>query len=234
MIQLYAKGTADFSKNGIELRPQESTVTFQDNGQYDLEIVVPAGHGYTSFDYGQILKATVPEQYVAAVNLGTVSYYTVTKESTKLYSRVPTSHSISYSQWSANTAANNGYTVGSKVSYNGKNYQCSTWDDTSGERLAPPGGSNWWTQIAGSQTDSGKVAQTMTAGDTVMKIRDFNATYMEAATLSGVTGYIQISSCAATGESESRVLPARTITEQLFVVTEIRKEQQGHSIRVFA
>ena len=42
MIQLYAKGTTNFSKNGIELHPSESTVTFQDNGQYDVELVMPA------------------------------------------------------------------------------------------------------------------------------------------------------------------------------------------------
>ena len=63
MVQLYAKGTTDFTKNGISLHPSESTVTFQDNGQYDLEIVVPAQSEYTSFDYGQILRATVPQHH---------------------------------------------------------------------------------------------------------------------------------------------------------------------------
>ena len=73
MIQIYAKGTTDFSKNGIRLHPQESTVTFQDNGQFDLEMVVPADSGYTSFDYGQIIEASVPEQDIDDIMLGAVS-----------------------------------------------------------------------------------------------------------------------------------------------------------------
>ena len=61
MIELYAKGTTDFSSNGIRLHPKEATVTFQENGRFDLEVVIPAGHGYQDFDYGQILKTTVPQ-----------------------------------------------------------------------------------------------------------------------------------------------------------------------------
>ena len=59
MIELYAKGTTDLSKNGIRIWPQDSTVTYQENGQWVIDFTVPAGSGYTEFDYGQLIKATV-------------------------------------------------------------------------------------------------------------------------------------------------------------------------------
>ena len=229
MIQLYAKGTTDFSKNGISLRPQESTVTFQDNGQWDLEIVVNAESEYTNFDYGQILRATVPEQSVSAINLGTVSYYTVSNaDGTKIYSEIPSTRRVSYAQWTLAMA----YGVGAKVTYNGRNYNCTNPNYSQPQNA--PGGGGPWERIADSTSNPGKVAATLSYGDTVMKTDDFNAEYMEAGSLGGAKGYVKITDCTATGTSESRILPARTITEQSFVITEIRKEQNGQVIRISA
>ena len=228
MIQLYAKGTTDFSKNGIQLRPNESTVTFQDNGQFTLEMVVPANSGYTAFDYGQILEATVPKQEMAAVSLGMVSYYTVTNASgAKVYSQLPSTTSISYSAW---TLATN-YSAGDKVTYNGQNYSCNN-SHYSQSQNAP--GSGPWTQIANTVSNPGTVAATLSYGDTFMKTADFNSTYIEAATLGGKSGYIALDDCTATGQTEERIVPARTITTQRFTITEIRKEQNGQTIRVTA
>ena len=228
MIELYAKGTTDFSKNGIQLRPQESTVTFQDNGQFTFDMVVPAEGGYTSFDYGQIIKASVPRQDLAAISLGEVSYYTVTNaEGAKLYSEVPANRKVSYANWEAFRS----YSSGDKVSYGGKNWRCVTGH---GGLSTPPPNGGLWTQISGTTQTSGKVAATLDENDVVMKTADFNSTYMEAASLDGKAGYIKISDCTATGTTEERIVPARSITTQLFLITEIKKEQNGKTIRIAA
>ena len=238
MIQIYAKGTTDFSKNGIRLHPQEATVTFQDKGQFDLEFVVPSGEGWTEFDYGQIVEATVPEQAVDAVTLGTVSYYTVSNENgTAVYSQTPSRQYYSYSEWNGGSQASSEqpiYSVGSRVTYLGVNYQCNTWDESSQQCFVPPNNNDWWTEIARYYDDPGKTVVTLSYGDTIMKTADFNTDYMEAATLTGEVGYVKTADCTATGESESRVVPARTITTQRFIITEIEKEQQGKAIRVTA
>ena len=236
MVQLYAKGTTDFSNNGISLRPTESTVTFQDNGQYDLEIVIPAQSEYTSFDYGQILRATVPTQNVAAINLGTVSYYQVINaEGSTVYSEVPTLRTVRYKAWSWSQATPVYYSVGDKVTYNGQNYRCTAFDSSSPLVEVPPSSNSaWWTAIANTEGTPGKVAATLDQGDIVMKTADFNDTYVEAATLDGKQGYIKIEDLQATGESEQRTVPARTIEEQSFTITEIRKEQNNQAIRITA
>jgi hypothetical protein len=236
VIQLYAKGTQDFSKNGISLRPSESTVTFKDNGQYDLEIVIPAQSKYTDFDYGQILRATVPTQNVAAVNLGTVSYYQVSNaEGTKVYSEVPTIRTVSYKPWNGGGATGQPeYSVGDRVSYSGKNYRCDNWDPSSPQVFAPPSNNSWWTEIPRTTVSSGKVAATLEQGDIVMKTADFNDTYVECATLDGKSGYIKGADIMATGESEQRTVPARTIREQSFTITKIEKDQDNMAIRIMA
>ena len=90
MIQLYAKGTTDFSVRGITLAALKGSVTFQDNGRFDLDVTVPVQENI-SYDYGMILRASVPEQHVPAITLGTVSYYTVTASAgSTLWSAVPT------------------------------------------------------------------------------------------------------------------------------------------------
>ena len=235
MIQLYAKGTTDFSRGGISLHPQESTITFQENGQFDLELIVPAGKEYTSFDYGQILKATVPTQVTGDITLGTVSYFQVSNSGgATLYSQIPKTETVSYQQWSYNKALSPGYAVGNKVTYYNKNYRCTQWDATSPQVEVPPNNSSWWTEISRTKSDPGKVAAALGQGDVVLKTADFNDTYMEAADLSGNVGYIAIEDCQDMGETETRVIPSRTITEQLFVVMDVQKEQNGQAIRVTA
>ena len=41
MIQLYPKGTTDFTKNGIELAPAESEVSWQIAARYDFTMNIP-------------------------------------------------------------------------------------------------------------------------------------------------------------------------------------------------
>ena len=85
MIQLYPKGQTDFSRNGIELMPAENEVAWQDGGRYDFTMNIPREMAEKiTFDYGMIMKGSVPPQIVGPISLGTVSYYT-TNKSTKIY-----------------------------------------------------------------------------------------------------------------------------------------------------
>lgn len=225
MIQLYPKGAADFTVNGIELHPSEAEVTWQIKGRYDCSVTIPreACEGIT-FDYGQILRISVPEEHVNAISLGTVNYYT-TNASTKLYSQIPKAVKVSYANWQAQRS----YMAGDKVTYDKKNWRCVTGH---GGLSVPPPNGGLWTQISGTRMDSGKELATLASGTTIMKVRDFNTEYMEAATLTGLQGYIKIADCTATGESETRTIPAFDIAEQLFTINKIDKETDAHNIRL--
>ena len=229
MIQLYPKGTTDFTKNGIELAPAESEVNWKIAGRYDFTMNIPREKvaGIT-LDYGQILKVSVPPEHVDAISLGTVSYYTVSNASgTPLYSQVPKAVKVSYSNWQALRS----YMAGDKVTYDNKNWQCVTGH---GGLSVPPPNGGLWTQIAGSRMDAGKTITTLAQNASLMKVRDFNSTYIEAATTTGYQGFVKVADVTATGSSGTRTVPAFNITEQLFTINKIDKETDQHMIRIEA
>ena len=228
MIELYARGTADFSKSGIRIHPSEAEVSYTENGQWDMEMTMPAAGDYTEFDYGQILRVSVPYQHLNAITLGEVSYYTVSNsDGTKIYGEVPKTTKIKYSPW---TLGKN-YGAGTKVTSGGHNYECTS-AHYSQPQNAP--GSGPWSRIADTSTFAGTTVAELTSGTVIMKVGDFNDEYMEAATTTGYQGYIKIADCTATGETGTRTIPARTIRTQLFVVTEVQKNQAKQTIRVSA
>lgn len=229
MIQLYPKGTTVFTKNGIELAPAENEVSWQIAGRYDFTMNIPreklAG---ILLDYGMILRVSTPPEHVDAISLGEVSYYTVSKSGgTPLYSQVPKAVKVSYNNWEALRS----YMSGDKVTYDKKNWQCVTGH---GGLSVPPPNGGLWTQIAGSRMDAGKTITTLENGASLMKVRDFNSTYMEAATTTGYQGFVKVADVTATGSSEERTIPAFDITEQLFTINKIDKETDKHMIRIEA
>ena len=235
MIQLYAKGTTDFSVRGITLAALKGSVTFQDNGRFDLDVTVPVQENI-SFDYGMILRASVPEQHVPAITLGTVSYYTVTASAgSTLWSAVPTLKRVRYKEWTA-LRVEKVYAVGDKVSYLDQNYRMIALDPGSEMNYNSPPNNypEYWEEISNYSGQPGKAAAQLTSGTTLMKTANFNSEYMEAATLDGKTGYIKIADVTATGETETRVIPAQTITAQSFEITEIEKSLDGKQITLHA
>ena len=238
MIELYPKGTQSFGLNGIALHPSEATVTYTENGQYDLEMTVPITDDLPEMDWGMIVRCPVPKQVIGDISLGTVSYWTVTPaEGAKLYANIPTLKKVSYSQWIAYRNVKI-YAVGDKVSYLKKNYRMIALDpgEIEGAYNHPPDNyPEYWTEIPGTSGQAGKVIATLEQGTAVMKTADFNDEWMEAATVSGYQGYIRKAECEATGETESRVIPGWTIYNQSFTITDIRKdESRGKTLRITA
>ena len=237
MIQLYNKGQTDFSKKGITLNAQTAAVTYQDNGRFDLDLTMPVPENI-SFDYGMIIRCSVPEQHIPAITLGTVSYYTVSNaEGSTLWSVVPTLKRVYYKQWIgySQTEGVHEYSVGDKVTYLNNNYRCIYFDAESQAAMVPPNNnSSWWERISNTTGQAGKAAAEVEYGDVIMKTGDFNDEYMEAATTSGKTGYILIADVTATGDTETRTIPAQTITAQNFTITEIEKTTDGKQVTIHA
>ena len=236
MIQLYNKGTTSFTKRGIELHAQKASVTYQDNGRFDLDVEMPVPDGIT-IDYGMVIRCTVPRQEIEAITLGTVEYWTVNSGETNvpLYSELPKWVPVGYSEWYYSEVSWHDYAVGDKVTYNGANYQCVAWDSSSPMCAIPPANnSSFWSSISGGYQDAGKTVATLNGGDTVFKTGDFNSTYMKASDSAGHEGFIEIAKCTDQSETETRVIPSQTITEQSFVITEVEKSSDGKKVSIHA
>ena len=227
MIQLYNKGQTDFTNKGITLNAQSASVTFQDNGRYDLDLTMPVSDQIT-FDYGMIIRCSVPYQMIPEITLGTVTVYQVSNaDGAKLYSKLPKITKISYNAWEMQRS----YSTGDKVSYGKKNWQCVAGH---GGLSTPPPADGLWTEIARYKNNPGTVVDTLVYGSLLMKTADFNSEYMEAASTNGKSGYIKINDVTITGNTETRTIPAQTITAQNFTITEIEKSSDGQKVSIHA
>ena len=231
MIELYAKGTTSFLKHGIALAAQQASVTYQDNGRYDMDMVMPYNPQIT-IDYGMILRCPVPKQTIPQITLGTISYWEISagEADVPLYKTVPVTQTIRYGNWSYGAD----YAAGSKVSYDNKNYQANiniTGITTTG---APPSFPNAWGQIPRTTTTGGEVLVNLQAGDQIIKTGDFNDTYMKVADTAGHEGFIRISKCTDMSETGTRTVPEQHIENQSFVITEITKSSDKKMISLHA
>ena len=236
MIELYAKGTTDFSKHGIALPAQEASVTWQDNGRFDMDMTMIYNASIT-IDYGMILRCPVPIQTIGAITLGTVSYWQISAglSDVPLYSKLPTLQKVSYQQWTANRVEKI-YAVGDKVTYIGQNYQMTNLDPGSEYNYnhTPDNYPQYWEEIPNTIGNSGKIAAELDAGDQIIRTGSYNNTYMRAADTAGHEGFIQISKCTDMSETGTRTVPAQRIELQSFTITEITKSSDGRTLTIHA
>ena len=238
MIELYAKGTTDFSSRGIALAAQQAAVTYQENGRFDMDMTMPYDKRIT-IDYGMILRCPVPVQEVGTITLGQVSYWEVSAGETdvKLYSEVPTLRRVTYKPWQFSQPSSTQaiYSVGDKVTYNGQNYRCTAYDPASPMVQVPPSSNtSWWTQIPNTTGSAGKVAASLQAGDVVVRTGDLNDEYMKASDTAGHEGFIETAKCTDLSETGTRTVPGFRIEKQSFTITEITKSSNGKTLTLHA
>ena len=89
MIELYSKGVTDFTRHGIALNATEASVTYQQDGRYDMDMTMPF-NPQINIDYGMIVRCPVPVQDVDQITLGTVSYWEIAagQSDVPMYSRL--------------------------------------------------------------------------------------------------------------------------------------------------
>lgn len=235
MIELYAAGTTDFTNHGIALAAQQASVTYQENGRFDMDMVMPFDE-HISIDYGMILRCPVPKQTIPQITLGTVSYWEANTDGVQLYSEIPTLRRVSYAPWIGYSVTEgvHEYSPGAKVTYLNQNYLCTTFDPSSPAANVPPSNSSWWTQISNYSGNAGKVAATLNTGDIVIRTGDFSDTYMKAADMAGHEGFIEIDKCTDMSQTDTRTVPAQTIEAQSFTITEITKSSDGRTVSIHA
>ena len=234
MIELYPASQTDFSKHGIALHPMTCSVRHEAGARYDLDMTLPliSGGEHTMMDYEMFIKAPVPRQYVPAITLGVISFWKVPDDASSnvpLYKTLGYTIHLTYEAWVAGTS----YEVGKKVTSGNQNYQL-TEALTGLEIYTNPAASNKWKTIPNSTSQPSTIAAELVPGQSLIKLDDYNGTYMLAVNLSGVQGYVEISKVEQVGDEEPRVIPARTIREQCFRIKYINPETDKGRVTVHA
>ena len=150
MINVYDIGNENYTGNGdAVLVPTEAKLKMVAGGNYDLTMNHPMDPDgkWRHLVPGAIVRVPVPEEEIENAFAGMdADVYKVTT-ATDLREGPTEPSTISYPTWSETTAAQGGYSVGSKVTFGSKNYQCTYMDTGSIVCRVIPSQSAWWSEI---------------------------------------------------------------------------------------
>ena len=121
---------------------------------------------------------------------------------------------INYSAWVEAGA----YDVGSKVTFGGKNYECTYYDRSSIKAHVIPPNSDWWKEIA-RYTSGSAVLVTLPAGTELYFVEDVDTTWYKMSTYYGIVGYIKKSVVTFYKHLDASETQPRIIRTQLFRIT---------------
>ena len=251
-ICLFPPNATDFSDNGIAvLSPFSCVVHEEAGGDYSIQMEHPMDvHGlWTLIQEESLIRCPVPEKYTPRVVLPAVALWRVTAESAPLYSVLPTYTKAKTdvdavindpSIWQWQYAQE--YTPGELVVMGGGIYRCVR----PVQYISPTSGSDAWRFIVnvdgtGGSTspqyiyNAGTIAETLTTGEIISYLGDYNGSYIRARSLRGVAGYVRRADAAQTqDDSGQTVIQARHITTQVFRVQSITVNADIRTVSVYA
>lgn len=230
MISVYDIGNENFDRNGnVVIEPISGTVKQVAGGNYEITMTVPvdAEGKWSHLVPGAIVKAPVPKEVIPNAFAGVAADVYKTNTAAELRESALAPSTISYNTWSGNTV----YTVGSKVSYNSKNYKCTYFDEGSGQRFVPPNNSSWWKEIP-RKTDGAPVVVSLNQGAELYFVQDVDSTWYKMSTPYGITGYIEKSKVTYDRHLDPSETTPRIITEQLFRLQEPTVDDEHRTVTV--
>ena len=232
VICVYDIGNEAYEKNGdAVLMPTKGSIRMAAGGNYDLTLECPMD------EYGKwkhlteeaIIKAPVPKETITTAFTGLAADVYVTTEAAALRSGASEPTTITYATWSISAT----YSVGSKVTWNNKNYQCNFYDETSPYAHIAPPSCPWWVQIA--RTTSGSPALVnMAAGTELYYVSGPDDGWYYMCTTYGLEGYIKSTQVEYSRHMNPGEIQPRVITNQLFRIKEVSRNSESQTVTVNA
>lgn len=232
MICLFSKDNTSFAGNGDAiLLPVEGKLKQVAGGNYDISLVQPFDPDgkWKLLEPGAVLRVPVPEETIEDAYEGVEADVYVTGGQAEVRAEPIGPTAITYPAWSMEST----YQVGDKVSYGGKNYECTYWTDGNIFRLASPPNCSWWKQIA-NRTSGAAVLATLPEGTELYFIEDAGSGWYKMSTTYGIIGYVLASAVTYSRHKEAEESAARTIEEQLFRITGVDTDTKNRRVNVTA
>lgn len=232
MISVYDIGNEDYEKNGNAiLTPTDGKMKVVAGGDYSITMthpIDPEGK-WKHLVPGAVIRIPVPEEEIENAYAGMEAdvYKTLDKADLREGPSEPTT--ITYSTWSQY----NTYSVGSKVTSGGKNYECTYFDKNSIHKANSPATSDWWREIP-RKTPGSAALVTLSAGTEIYYLESYDETWAKVTTYYGIVGYIkeaQIEYVKHLSPSETK---PRIITTQLFRIERPVIDTKGRTVSVTA
>lgn len=237
MISVYDIGNSAFDKLGnVILAPTKCVIKNVAAGQYDLTMVHPIDPDkkWTHLVPEAIIRAPIPAELIenAYAGMDVDVYKTTSSAALREGPSEPTQ--IIYGGWSETTAANDGYGVGSKVTFGSQNYECTYWDSTETLRKRViPSASSWWKKIANMTTGSPVLVQ-MKSGADLYYVSGPSSGWYKMSTTYGLEGYIKSSQVTYSRHLTPSETHDRLITSQLFRIKNVSVDTKNMAVSVTA
>ena len=232
MICVYDIDNTDFEKNGdAVLMPTSGTVRQVAAGNYTLDLVHPID------EYGKwqhlvpeaVIRAPIPEETIENAFSGLEADLYETTEQAALRSGPSEPTIITYTTWSISAY----YSVGSKVTWNNKNYKCNYYDETSAYAHIAPPSCPWWSEIA-RRTEGSPMILSMKAGTQLYFVEEEDASWDKMSTLYGLVGYVKKSQIQYVKHLTPDETGPRTIDTQLFRIKTVNIDTKAMQVSVNA
>ena len=232
MIQVFDANHENFTNNGDAiLTPISGTHKQVAGGNYELTLVHPIDleGKWAHLVPDAVIKAPVPEETITTAFSGLDVDVYKTTEAAALRSGPSEPTTINYGSWSAGTV----YSVGAKVTYGNKNYQCTNFDESSGYIMVPPPNSPWWIEIART-TPGSPLLVNLKSGTDLYYVSGPTDGWYYMSTTYGLEGYIKASQVAYNRHLTPAETQPRKITTQLFRIRTVTVNTKDMRVTVNA
>ena len=232
MIHVYDIGNEKYEQNGNAiLTPTDGKMKVVAGGDYSITMthpIDPEGK-WKHLVPGAVIRIPVPEEEIENAYAGMEAdvYKTLEKADLREGPSEPTA--IVYPTWSQY----NTYSVGSKVSSGGKNYECTYFDRNSIYKANSPGGSDWWKEIPSKTTGSAALV-TLSANTEIYWMEDYDTTWAKVTTFYGIVGYVKKALIQYVKHLTPSETKPRIITSQLFRIERPVIDTKGRTVSVTA
>ena len=232
MIHVYDKGNTAYEKNGnVIVFPKKGSVRMAAGGNYDLQMVCPMDQkgNWKHLIKEAIVKAPVPKETIENAFAGLSVDVYITTEAAALRSGPSEPTTITYTTWSISAD----YSVGAKVTWNNKNWQCNYYDETSPYAHVAPGSSPWWAEIARTAPGSPMLVN-LKSGMELYYVSGPEDGWYKMSTTYGLEGYIKSSQVQYEKHLDPEETKPRIITEQLFRIKTVNRDSEARTVSISA
>ena len=232
MISVFDIGNTDYTTMGnAVLQPKACKLHNIAGGNYDLTMehpIDPEGK-WKHLVPGAVIRCPVPREEIENAYAGyAVDVYKTTAKA-DLRESASEPSTITYPTWVEAGA----YQVGSKVTYGGRNYECTYYDRSSITAHVIPQYSDWWTEIP-NMTAGAAVLVTLQSGTELYFVEDYDTNWYKMSTYYGIVGYIKKSQVTFDRHLTPSETQPRIITEQLFRIEKPTVDTKNRSVSVTA
>lgn len=238
-ISVFAPDAERFNNNGLAiLTPLEGKLRTVAGGACEITMkhpIDPDGK-WRYLVPGAIIRAPVPAERVdnAFIGLDVDEYRVKNQSGAAMREKMEASEVIWYNGFDYMEAYLNHYGVGSRVSWDNKNWECIMWQPENPLRVANPNIARIWWKIIDRYTPGAAVLTRLEYGQELYFVADEGNGWYRMSTPQGIDGYVQSDDVEYLRHITPTQADERTIKDQLFRVKNVVIDTEQMELTVYA